>query len=198
MGFLEGFPPFDLSLHTHVHLPESSLGKQLLNLFWKVCTFTTECCAAFHHMAAMSWGRSWAWVFSQISLVTYLGFNLKGFYEAFIFPWDLSGWRQSISAFLLMISAVWISWINTNALCKLRWNPVWELHRLKGISVERSCNECFSWSLWSHWHSIYPVFLIFFGIMGCHSYIPVWSTGREEAALSAWCMLEHFCQGRAD
>lgn len=56
MVFLEGFLPFDLSLHAYVHLPESCLGKQLLHLFWKVCTFITECCAAFHHMAAMSLG----------------------------------------------------------------------------------------------------------------------------------------------
>lgn len=43
--------------------------------------------------------------------------------------------------------------------------------------------QCFSFSL---------------GTWGAISYIPVWSTGREEAALSAWCMLQHFCQGKTD
>lgn len=137
---------------------------------------------------------SWAWVLSQISSVTYLCFDLKDF----AFPQDLSGWQWSITAFLLMRSAVTIQ-TNINTVCKFRWNLVWELYVASWEKYFSGRNiQCISGNLFD------PI-----DVQDTQCFSPslrtrdavcstiAWCTGWG-SAMGAWWVWESFCQGRTD
>lgn len=54
--FFGGFSPTFLVFAHSCPSSRRCLGKQLLNLSWKICAFIKECCAAFCHMAAARLG----------------------------------------------------------------------------------------------------------------------------------------------